>query len=124
MTAQEILTEANLQDSYWGQAIIDVEKFGSTFSISKLREAGNWCTCACGRITCDIPRRFSPAFEGEGETWPLDKDLYDLGMEFYDAVCRNAFEEAAITLVHIEKRAIIVAKEYRLTKGENLVDVD
>lgn len=124
MTTQEILTEANLQDSYWGTIIIEAEKTGNDFTVAQGHEAGNWCTCACGKVTCDIPRRASPQFEGKGETWPLDKQLYELGMDFYDAVCRGNFEASARTLVSIEKRAIIVATEFRLTKGESMVNVD
>lgn len=87
MTAQEILTEANLQDTYWGKIIIQAEA-GSGFSNTQRHEAGDWCTCACGRVTCDIPRRAS----GDKDAWPLDEDLYSLGMDFYDAVCSNALK--------------------------------
>lgn len=114
MTAQEILTEANLQDTHWGKVIIEAEA-GHGFSVKEQRDAGNWCTCACGRTTCDIPRHVSPP--GEGDTWPLDKTLYALGMDFYDFVCSNAYEDSAKTLVEIEKRAQIVATQYQLEKG-------
>lgn len=107
MSVLEILKEANLQDSYWGKLLLNAELLGVTEDLTK--QAGNWPTCACGRLTYDIPRK-----EGKNGAigCPLDETLYRLGMHFYDSLCYGSVGQTAKTLVEIEKRAQIVAAEY------------
>lgn len=99
---REILTENKLENTYWGKAILDAdEQHNEVFSTEDKEKAADWPTCACGKATSDIPR--TPA------GMPVDSVLEKLGYEFSDAVNDNNTEEAALIMVEIEKRALIVA---------------
>jgi hypothetical protein len=103
MSAKEILEEANLQDTFWGRIIVKAELRGVGFAPHWVALAGSWTTCACGKVTANIPR------DRIGS--PRDYVLNQLGISFYSAICYNNYYEAASNLVAIEKRALIVAAQ-------------
>ena len=109
MTAKKILTKANLQNTYWGKIIILAEAGKSRFTLNQARKADDWCTCACGRLTHDIPRNLPTELT---ESWPLDEDLYSLGVKYNACIGDDRPIEAAKVLVAIEDRAQIVAAQH------------
>lgn len=109
--AQEYLTAKNLDTTYWGKKIIAAEARGN-FTESNINQSAEWVTCACGRLTGDIPRAADTRFQSYN--MPLDRVLKDLGFEFYNAVEDNEFLYAAELLDKIETRARIVAKQNTL----------
>ena len=110
MTAKEILIQANLQDSHWGQRIIAAEERGN-FTLEDSYDSGDWTTCACGTQDPRIPR-------GVRGT-PLDEVLLDGGLVFSKLIdvyedgsnWEFDFVEAAKTLITIEKRAAEIIVE-------------
>ncbi len=107
--AEDVLNMAGLDTTYWGKKIIAAEKRGR-FTKSNSNEASDWVTCACGKVTSDIPRNLdenSPVYKT-----PIDYRLQERGFDFYNTVEDNEFLAAAQTLVAIENRAITVAKAY------------
>ena len=101
---RNLLTENKLEETFWGKAILDAdEQHHGHFSAEEKDMASEWPTCACGKATSDIPRNPTGV--------PVDTTLETLGYDFADAVGEGDTEEAAITLVDIEKRAMIVAQE-------------
>ena len=96
-----ILTEANLHQSYWGQKIIAAAKRGY-FTESNDKQAGAWVTCACGKLDDAIPRDFY------GE--PSDERLAFLGGSFSEAISWGDPQDAALCLIEIEERAIEVLR--------------
>jgi hypothetical protein len=96
MTAKQLLTEANLHATHWGQRIIRAEETGA-FTGRDASESGEWTTCACGKQDPRIPRYY------DGE--PHDGGLMLYGMRFVDYVSANQYTEAADTLIAIEHRA-------------------
>jgi hypothetical protein len=98
MTAKQILTKAGLEGRYWGKKIIAAEA-QKGFTDANIIKAWRWTTCACGKLNDGIPRSYGPS------GWPLDDDLFDLGVDFSSAVANNHFLDSAKTLIKIEKRA-------------------
>jgi len=96
-----ILTEANLHQSYWGQKIIAAAKRGH-FTKANDKQAAGWVTCACGKLDDAIPR----AFCGE----PLDYQLVFLGNSFSEMISWGNIQDAALCLIRIEERAIEVLR--------------
>jgi hypothetical protein len=107
--AKEYLELKGYDQTYWGKKIIAAEKRGR-FTESNINHSADWVTCACGRVTADIPR--DPDTHFHGYNTPLDAILRERGFDFYTAVDDNRFLKAAQTLVSIEARAIVVAKAY------------
>ena len=103
--AKQYLELKGLGTTYWGKKIIAAENRGR-FTDFNLEQAGDFVTCACGRVTVDIPR-------GGDYHVPLDSELERLGMQFDLDVTYNNFLEAARTLAAIEARAHIVANEHQ-----------
>lgn len=99
ITAFEVLNEAGLVDTYWGEQIIKAENKGR-FTKEDRDKANGWTTCACGNITANIPRLESGA--------PKDETLQHLGFEFWEAVENHYFVQAARILVRIEIRVAIL----------------
>ena len=102
--AAVLLWHAKLHRTVWGKRIISAEIRGE-FSARDRRDSSGWTTCACGRVTVDVPR----AHWG----WPLDGRLYAAGARFLEAVCDNGFVKAARNLIQIERRAAAVAAKNR-----------
>lgn len=101
MKAIDILKQAKLQNTYWGERISDAEHRGHFFS-DDIYASKSWVTCACGKATHEVAFHENP----EGEfVEPKDKELLELGKTFYDKVAAQDMEGAAYTLVAIEKRA-------------------
>lgn len=100
------------------QARRNVENEEVPFTKEAVREAGEWVTCACGTLDCDIPR-------AEYSNRPLDRNLGMYGMSFHDHVrssnlharnnewrkAKDHVKYAAETLMKIEKRAMEVLRE-------------
>ena len=103
--ARQYLELKGLDATYWGKKTIAAEKRGR-FTDFNLEQAGDFVTCACGRVTADIPRR-------RDYDVPCDEELERLGMQFESDVLTDNFLEAAKTLTAIEARALIVAKEHQ-----------
>ena len=103
--ARQYLELKGLDTTYWGRKIIAAEKRGD-FTGFNVQQAGDFVTCACGRVTTDIPR--CRDYGG-----PLDSKIVRLGMQFDLDVTYNNFLEAAQTLTDIEARALIVANEHQ-----------
>ncbi len=98
MNANQILTEAGLNNSFWGGRIIRAEERGR-FTKNDRVKAGDWTTCACGRLDDGISRYAD---------WPMDVELRYLGIDFTFLVRNDLTTEAADTLIDIEKRAAAV----------------
>ena len=97
MTAKQLLTDANLHATHWGQRIIAAEETGA-FTAQDRDDANNWTTCACSKQDPRIPRnKFGSA--------PCDNTLRRIGQYFLDCVRADAYTEAAETLIAIERRA-------------------
>jgi hypothetical protein len=101
-----ILTEANLQTSYWGKKIIAAAKRGH-FTESNKEQALDWVTCACGKLDDAIPR-YRQDWSRYGE--PLDERLAFLGTAFSEAIDWGDHQDAAHCLIDIEERAIEVLR--------------
>ena len=115
-TATEIVTNANLQNSYWGEKIIAAEKRGH-FTLKDKRESSSWVTCACGK-TSYIQEKEKPVGHWDS---PNDDLLFKYGEDFGTHVALASIDErynktnqpymasamilAAKTLVKIEERA-------------------
>ena len=100
MKAEQYLIKHNLDKTYWGKKIIAAEKRG-WFTNFNSSEAGNWVTCACGRLDKRLH-----------DYWgvPEDEQLRVLGYEFSAHINSDNFYLAAVTLNKIEKRAAIVLR--------------
>ena len=105
-TIKELLAEHNLQHSVWGKRIIKAQKSPDGFTERDKHESLSWVTCACGRVTPDIPR--APRGIAGGNA-PLDDELRGLGNTFHRKVRGGLTLGATKTLIAIEKRAIEVA---------------
>lgn len=71
-------------------------------------ESRSWVTCACGRLTIDIPRSSAATYDfAIGE--PKDAELRELGTDFNLAVKMNDYDWAKQLLVQIENRARKIA---------------
>ena len=106
--ARQYLELKGLDATYWGKKTIAAEKRGY-FTESNVDQAGEGVTCACGRAASDIPRTVV-----EGSTrYPIDPHLQRLGSRFHLFVMGNQILKASETLVAIEARALIVAKEHQ-----------
>jgi hypothetical protein len=101
--AKTYLEEVNLNTTYWGKIIIAAESRGF-FTLKDAVEASSWVTCACGRVTEDIPR--------QDTNRPQDYELFLNGCKFANRVGEDSFVNAAIVLSLIEKRAIVVATKF------------
>ena len=102
MSAEQILKDHGLHDSHWGKRIIAAEQNGG-FNEQDIHDAANWVTCACGKVTHDIPR--GKSFSSNA---PKDGKLLDLGGSFHYRISTQSFAASAIALINIEKRAIEV----------------
>jgi len=101
-TATEILTNAELDDKYWGKKIIAAEKRGH-FTDSNKKESMSWVTCACGKTSALF--EVHDGYDGFDKGEPLDEDMHRLGCYFHEEVRDNNILEAAKVLVRIEGRA-------------------
>jgi hypothetical protein len=93
------LEKDGLDTTYWGKKIIAAEEYGA-FAVGDIMQAEGWVTCACGKITQDIPRTAHI---------PNDDTLAEMGVDFSQCVKKNWFMNAAVLLVKIENRAKIVS---------------
>jgi len=103
--AHDILHNANLHSTHWGQRIINAEQVGQ-FGFSDNLDAAEWPTCACGKTCANIERE---DWE-DGSEAPTDAQLFSLGNLFQKHVRDDDFAAAAQTLVDIEVRASEVAR--------------
>lgn len=77
--------------------------------------ASEWTTCACGNSCAIIPRHKETCWVGgnyvqQGE--PVDDELSQLGMRFYDLIQYGRFASAKEKLGEIEARAkVLITKE-------------
>lgn len=102
MQAEQLLKEAGLAETFWGQRIILSEKAGGFINADVLL-LESWHTCACGKQDERIPR-------GKlGE--PIDKELYWLGCCFNSYIYQNMFCKSAECLIRIEKVSAIILAE-------------
>jgi len=102
--AHDILHNADLHATHWGQRIIEAEQVGH-FGSADIHDAAQWPTCACGKTTANIKREDWK----DGSYAPIDAKLLKLGTRFENHVRDNDFATAAQTLVDIEVRASEVA---------------
>ncbi len=86
--------------THWGKRIVAAEKRGR-FVKRDIEDAGNWPTCACGKVY--IRKRFRVS--GSKERIPMDDKLGVMGDQFVDHVNGHNFIWAAILLRDIEDRA-------------------
>ncbi len=88
-----------LSKTKWGVAILEnVHSKCRRFHTSTILAASSWVSCACGRLSKNIPRK-SP----QGK--PKDELLSKLGVYFYRAIRDGRPKIAAKVLVRIEVRA-------------------
>ena len=99
MSAIKVLYEANLHNSVWGGRIISAEMNGK-FQPDDVYDASNWVTCACGELEESLLQKFNGARGG-----PKDSLLKLLGEVFHQEVLDGDIEDAAHTLVNIQRRA-------------------
>jgi hypothetical protein len=74
-----------------------VAEFG--FRPADVKAAQTWVTCACGEQDPRIPRNKEAGYR------PKDTILYDLGLDFFDAVNANHCDDADLILMQIEHRS-------------------
>ena len=98
LAAKKLLIKERMSQTIWGQRII-VAEANERFTENDAMRAGDWLTCACG----EVDRHVEMISMDNG---PVDHELNDLGLEFSVCVGEDRFEDAAITLVSIEKRSI------------------
>lgn len=101
---EQILRDAKLLSTFWGRRIMAASK-RKKFTEKEKNDSANWTTCACGRVTIDIPRVSSIGA-------PCDMTLRIRGYDFFSHVSGSRVRQAALTLVAIEERARIVASQY------------
>ena len=94
--AKDELESAGLEESVWGQRIIQAENRNGFTFINRMN-AHCWQTCACGQQ--------DPRLHGENGA-PFDRLHIKLGKAFSEAVEADDFLEAALTLINIERRSI------------------
>ena len=111
-------------DEAFEQAPIRMARGEAPFTMSEVRAAGNWPTCACGTADPRIPR--------DGGECPQDDELTGLGIAFLDEVrgANQDFYDGAIELAqehvneakgimaHIVERAEIVITAALLAEEE------
>tara|TARA_B110000240_G_scaffold178700_1_gene208328 strand:+ start:533 stop:841 length:309 start_codon:yes stop_codon:yes gene_type:complete len=97
MNAEDSLIAAGLHESTWGVSIIKAQKSG--FTEKDCINAGEWTTCACGKVD----RHVEMVSDDYG---PLDQELNDLGIDFAKYVGEDRVRDAAYALIAIEKRSI------------------
>lgn len=93
------LKDAQLTQTFWGQAITKCLTRGF-FLQSEVKLSGSWQACACGRQSCDLPRKYM------GE--PIDAKLAAYGVAFYRYISQHMPLQAAKTLIEIEDAAVRV----------------
>lgn len=103
MSALDILTDAGLNDTHWGQRIINAERRGH-FNAHDVSDSACWVTCACGKLDLWVQKC-------EKTFAPSDPKLYRLGALFYLDVRDHHFVKAAETLVAINSRTTELYKE-------------
>jgi len=96
--AKDEIESAGLDDSFWGTIIIQAEQVGA-FSEEAREMARSWQTCACGQ---QDPRLH------DKNSIPLDLVHIKLGQAFSNAVEDDKFLEAALNLINIESRSIVL----------------
>lgn len=81
----------------------------------KCEMAANWSLCACGNACAIIPRVSQSQWDDDGvyiqAGAPVDPELRELGMDFYDAVMEKEYKHAKRILGEIEARAVIVIEQ-------------
>jgi hypothetical protein len=100
--AKKLLIEAGLDKSHWGRRIIKAEATGR-FTVGDESHAGDWVTCACGKLGDGIDR--------DDIRKPLDGVLTNLGSHFSGYVGAYSYVSAAQCLIDIEHRAVEVLKD-------------
>tara|TARA_R110000822_G_scaffold161_2_gene727 strand:- start:706 stop:1032 length:327 start_codon:yes stop_codon:yes gene_type:complete len=85
-------------------AFLDASKhIKKKYIIEACNLAGGWTTCACGQLCNVLPKDCLSA--------PLDRDAHQLGVDFYNCIEINDWDEAKTTLDKIEKRTIFLLKQ-------------
>lgn len=69
----------------------------------------NWVTCACGNQCSVIPRFKDDDWEDEDS--PVDDELRELGVEFFECIEREAWVSAKNVLKEIEARSAFLIHE-------------
>jgi hypothetical protein len=69
----------------------------------------NWVTCACGNQCSIIPRHKDDDYEDDDA--PIDEELNQLGVQFYECVKDQYWVEAKMTLKDIEARSATLIHE-------------
>lgn len=82
----------------WHERIRAARERGDLFTPEDYRAASDWPTCACGEQDPRVPRFPCPPC-------PEDRELYELGCEFKDAVGADDVDKAKRLLARIEARA-------------------
>ena len=99
-TAKRRLERDGLDQTVWGQIIINAEESDDGFSEADIERAENWRHCACGELSAEIPR--------DSEFMPTDCVLKQLGHIFYSYVLNNDPAAAAVYLNKIYYRELMV----------------
>ena len=123
--AEEYLRGIRLADSVWGERIVEAALRGR-FTNDDIQEAGGWVTCACGKVGAPIKRIEERDLETPTEQHligsPVDKELAELGSEFYECVKQDDFLGAATSLGRIELRASKLAEAVGKTNNMQVVE--
>jgi len=127
-TALEILSNANLENSFWGKKVIAAEKRGH-FTDSNFQNANSWVTGACGKDETAVT--YFP--ELLDNLPPRDRKVRKLGEEFYEAVRDGAsthywnreyrlgfIRGAASTLVEMQERLLDIDDAFMLSELERV----
>ena len=104
----KILKPAGLDQTKWGQRIIQAEE-RNHFTENDIHLAADWPTCACGETYVRNPFECLDP-QGDYERAPTDHVLQRLGADFSIEVNHHNYSLAAETMVEIEQRAIEIAR--------------
>ena len=104
-----VLENAGIENTHWGLIILHAEERFS-FNQEERKQSKSWITCACGKQSDLVPRR------SWGE--PENIRLANLGKDFCNYVFENDFLAAAVTLVEIERQAMLIIEKELKNKGK------
>ena len=93
----------------WRQRVKDAELNGR-FSEREMQLAESWDTCAIGESRMKY-HEFVNYDRGTQIDFPQDRDLNQLGYQFYLRVCKNNFEDCYRILDRIEARLNVLMLE-------------
>lgn len=111
INVRKLLIENGLIATYWGHIIARADEEGTGFSLGEMQSAGDWVTCACGRLEDE------DGILREEDGSPIDADLRNLGFDFNDYIGSDQVVDACLTLIKIQHKAVELIQEHHNSLG-------